>query len=764
MDNKLILTEENRSIGTYKRRTYKKDTIYTFFAYKDVLAVYNMRAQTVNITDSLAERLLQEKYITAAVKQQYDCRLHELFEPIEQHDDRFIEEIYKQVCRLRREVLGSTVLQREEAARAAAGCNLDPTGGIDQRRKKDELLHENELILFICTQPELCQQFVADIKTAKALGKMVGIYPYWEANWQQLVNDKKACLLFYGEEGLLHCRGLKVEAIVHGTPSWYHTRALTNQFGVDKDCVVYIPAGFDITQWVPLIERSRLTYWHLARLWEKYGDEIYTWSPQELYQRYPQYFINIYENGAECPEADEKYPIRIEWHAKENQKIFETYDCLREQAVSNYLNCHEQLEYYSAYFDEFLNKQEIDWNSDTPQPGTMVQAVKVGKVNGARVIDCESYPTVRKMAEDTAWNDKNVRLRLFSNFLFFLTPKLARMYNELRADRPAEQIVFDKMHLDYMLYEKEGKRIETFPLFQKSCIAMKEDGHFLFFNFELGGGKISVGEFSAEWRKEDINAEGDGPIHIYTPYASAADGEADAKTYRKPVGEGRINIVIVQEQIICVREGDVILPSIGVMVSLSQEMGREFLHKNGLASMDNGYFDCSNLELNIELEPPSGILKEEWKQVKWAYGGGMSLILDGKGLLDEEKEDHMLALLAKEGWMSPLSRQTQESALHDLVKHPRTAIGITENDELVIIVYSGRTRMSTGADYREMIMIARELFPTIKNLMNVDGGGSAMLGMAIDGNFMELSYPATSIDSCAGMVRPVNTVLCLDIE
>ena len=47
--------------------------------------------------------------------------------------------------------------------------------------------------------------------------------------------------------------------------------------------------------------------------------------------------------------------------------------------------------------------------------------------------------------------------------------------------------------------------------------------------------------------------------------------------------------------------------------------------------------------------------------------------------------------------------------------------------------------------------------------MNVDGGGSAMLGMAIDGRFMELSYPATSMDSCAGMVRPINTVLCLEL-
>lgn len=141
----------------------------------------------------------------------------------------------------------------------------------------------------------------------------------------------------------------------------------------------------------------------------------------------------------------------------------------------------------------------------------------------------------------------------------------------------------------------------------------------------------------------------------------------------------------------------------------------------------------------------------------------MSLILDGNGLCDKESKDSMLQQMRDEGWMSPLSCQTQESALHKMAKHPRTAIGVTEDGSLVIIVYSGCTRMSTGADYREMIVIARKLFPDIKNLMNVDGGGSAMLGMAIDGNFMELSYPATSMDSCAGMVRPINTVLQMEI-
>jgi len=656
---------------------------------------------------------------------------------------------------------------------------FEPSGGIDQRRKKTELIRSSERLLFVCTQPSLRSLMEEDIEEAKCLGRDISIYEFSEPEdsrewiaFLQLIDDKRPVILFYGEDGFLHCLGLKCDAIVHAVPSLYQTRAMTNQFGFDKGCVVYIPAGFDITKWVPLKEKSRLTYWQLAKLWEVYGDEIYTDSPEELYRKYPQYFLNIYENGAKCLEAEVGYPLRIEWpensytaDGKDKQvqtnlgNTMQEYDRLRDQVISGYLNLHENLSYYSTYFDEALEETEIVWKDDEQLPGIMVQAVKVRKADDSGVINCEQYSTVREML---ARNNQGKELKLLSNFLFFLTPKLSRLYNDLRLDRPSEQISFDKMHLDYMLYEDNGKRVESFPLFRKACIAMKQNGQFQFFNFRLGGGKLSVGDFSVHWKAEDVDADDDRPIKIYTPYFSVPDYLSETKTYRKVVGEKRINLIIVQDRIICVRDGDVVLPSIGVVVSLSREIGMKFLNKNGLVISENGYFHSKDLTLNIELDAPAEMPESEWKQIKWAYGGGLSLILDGKGLCDgEEDTEYMMNWLQEEGWMSPLSCQTQESKLHKLVKHPRTAIGVTEDGSLVIIVYSGRTKRSTGADYREMIAIARKLFPDIRDLMNVDGGGSAMLGMAIDGNFMELSYPATSTESVAGMVRPINTVLSL---
>ena len=114
--------------------------------------------------------------------------------------------------------------------------------------------------------------------------------------------------------------------------------------------------------------------------------------------------------------------------------------------------------------------------------------------------------------------------------------------------------------------------------------------------------------------------------------------------------------------------------------------------------------------------------------------------------------------LALEGWASPLSAQTQESDIAALARHPRTALGRTKDGALFIFVFSGRSSVSAGADYVEMCEIAKRLVPDAYDLMNVDGGGSAVLGFAIGKRFVEYSWPSSSFDSLAGMVRPVNSL------
>lgn len=794
MHTKININFLSRSPGCFLHDPAKKDVVDTFYSHKGIFVLCGRNENNWQIRDWAIELLENQNKIDTQMIAAYQNQVFALF-----HDgeERSVEQLDTAIQMLRCKCFGEQIMEALQQERLQENCAFDVVDGIDQRTKKDELMRNASAVIFVCDDSRMFFLMREDIHTDLRTGKDVYILAHCKPGQdivseaclrEQLGDDSgvkilllsadhqtvhaqdiaeakflnvqialgKAVLFFYGESGLLACRDLKMDAVVHAVPWGYYARALTNQFDVDQACVVYVPKGMDVTQWVPLRERTRLNYYHLYTLWATYGDEIYTCSPDQLYLRYPQYFLNIYDNSAHPAELMPEYPIRL---ASDEQD----YDAHREAAIAEYLGGVKNLEYRTAYADADNILYPVDHDADLVRSGVMVHSVKVKKASGSSVINCEGFTSLRRMIREKM-DDGCEKLRIYSNFLFFLTPVLARLYNALRSERPQEQIDFEKQHQDYMLVRAAGKRTETFPLFKKACIAMKEDGTFLFFNFRLAGGKIQIGKTELIWAQEDVDPQDmqGRNVCVLTPYQSNGDLQEDTANYTKAVGEGRINLVIIQDRIICIRKGSVLLPSIGVVISLDEQTGMQFIRENALCLNEDGYAEEPLPTPEVKLNSPEGISPEEWERVAWAYGGGLSLILEGRGICDEEGPG-MLKCLEEEGWMSPLSRQTQESALHLPARHPRTAIGITEAGELVILVYSGRTKRSAGADYAQMIAVARKLYPDIRHLMNADGGGSAMLGMSIGSGFIELSYPSTSLDSCAGMVRPINTVLCIEM-
>ena len=793
MHTKIYINLPSRLRGCFLRDPVKKDVVDTFYAHKGIYVRCVLNEKNRQIWDWAVQQLEKQNKVRTRMVAAYQKQVFALFFDGE---ERSVEQLDAEIQTLRCKCFGEQVMEALQQERMQGTCAFDAADGIDQRTKKDELMRNASAVIFVCDEARMISFMREDIQIALRTGKDVYVLAHCrpgrdiasEACVKEHLGDDsgvkilllsadhqtvhaqdiaeakllnaqialgKAVLIFYGESGLLACRDLKMDAIVHAVPWGYYARALTNQFDVDRACVVYVPKGMDVTQWVPLRERTRLNYFHLYTLWATYGDGIYACSPEQLYLRYPQHFLNIYDNSVHPVELMPEYPIRL--------ASDEHYDAHREAAIAEYLGGVKNLEYRTAYADADNSLHPVDHEADLVRSGVMVHSVKVKKAGGSSVINCEGYPSLRRMIHEKM-DGGYEKLRIYSNFLFFLTPVLARLYNALRSERPQEQIDFEKQHLDYILVRADGKRTETFPLFKKACIAMKEDGTFLFFNFRLAGGNIRIGKTELCWTQEDVDPQDmqSRPVCVLTPYQSNGDQQEDTATYTKAVGEGRINLVVIQDRIICIRKDAVLLPSIGVVISLDEQTGMQLIRENALCLDEDGYAEEPLPTPEVRLNPPEGISPEEWAQVVWAYGGGLSLILEGRGICDEEGPG-MLKCLEEEGWMSPLSRQTQESALHLPARHPRTAIGITASGELVILVYSGRTKRSAGADYAQMIAVARKLYPDILHLMNADGGGSAMLGMSIGSGFMELSYPSTSLDSCAGMVRPINTVLCIEL-
>ena len=707
----------------YPRSLLRTDALYNFFRFREVrLSVSRRRLTATRIADALADRLVTQGLAEPEARCRYEARVLETFAHTDDFDEASPLEIYDRICQIRAEVFGQAALDADWAIAAKKGCPFCPV--LDQSHHKRRLLAAPEITV-VLTQPELTPLMEADLA-----GRPVTVL-------RTLPENCKNPVLFYGEEGFLACRDLPVEAVVTATPSGFYAQALTGLWS-GEDAVVYIPRGLDMTRYVPLTAKTKLNFSILAALEHDQGEQIYAMDPDGLCDAYPAYFVNIYHGG---PTALPVVPASSR-----------DFDRQLDENLTAFLGGFPTVDYTAAYFEDLV-RRPICYSADAQQAGILVHSIRVKRAAGARVVQCPSGETPRQMFARLALPGT----ALVSNFLFFLTDKLGTLYNDLRADRPREQADAASGHLDYMLAYRDGKRIETFPLFGKTCIAKCDDGSFLFCNYVLGGGSATISGIPFRWEKEDVN--GDGPVRLYTPLLSAEAEEADRDTYIRPVGAGRVNVVLLRDQVTCVREGDVLLPSVGVVLSLTKEAALPLLQT--LQPLEDGYYDVSGLELTVRLDPPEEVDPQRWGRVQWAYGGGLTLIRNGVGLCDG---DHMEAWFQQEGWTSPLSRQTQESTLHTLMRHPRTAIGCAENGDLLILVYSGRSARSVGADYSEMIAIARQLYPDVKTLMNGDGGGSAMLGLVHNGEFLELSCPSTSTYSCNGQVRMVNTLFYIPAE
>lgn len=771
---KRLFSLPGRRDGSWPLRIFDGDTLQTLFRHRDIDITFAIRDDgSCRMHDALADMMAAEGLITADQHASYVQRIDDCFGTLRKlapYADEPIEALYRRMHAVRTEIFGRDALDAAYTLLAEHPASLEGAE-LDQQPLRDQLLKTRKRVVFALCEPAFLAQMASDMRLAEDHGAEVLLLAasqddgllmtrtwlekqsclpdsivWLDAGSERILTEAsvfgpESVLLVYGEDGLTCCRQLTVDAVVTAVPRGFYAQATVNQIGIVRPCIVFVPHGFDITQHVPLIDRTRMTYCQLIQLWMKYGASVYTLQPEQLMRQYPQHFLNVHRSTIECPEAAPGYPIRIDTSGTEG-----SFASQRSAAMDTWFNSLPGVSCTAAFFDENMQRLAIPEAKETAPRGILVHAARISRAQDAQVIPCPAGTSPRELFGP---DDSGVA----SNFLFFMTPKLAALYNNLRHDRPFEQADVTSGHLDYMLSCADGQRRETFPLFRKSCIALTDDGRFLTFRFRLGGGCIDVSGVSLRWEAADVDTDDAAPVIVYTPYNTRCDRGANRDTYRRIVGEGRVNLVILQDRIACIRRGGVVLPSVGVVVSLVETASQPILDM--VEPLSDGYFNASQLRLTVRLDSPKGISPALWSSVRWAYGGGMTLMHGGTSLEDTDLD----AWFDEEGWTSPLSRQTQESALHTLAKHPRTAIGTAENGDLVILVYSGRTWHSAGADYLDMCRIARRLYPDISDLMNADGGGSAVLAMVCRGSLMELSCPATSSGSVAGMVRPISTVL-----
>jgi len=339
----------------------------------------------------------------------------------------------------------------------------------------------------------------------------------------------------------------------------------------------------------------------------------------------------------------------------------------------------------------------------------------------------------------------------FINFLYFATGKLLNNHDSKRQEQ--EKLNTANFFIDG-IYDMTCNRT-TFPLYNKAYIATTKEDQLRFGTQALSAGSIKINDFEWSWEKEAVNSLQDKERIIYTPYLSKSDVKSfdgDFREYDKSVGEGRINLLIVNEKLVCARKGPLMLSPFGVVLSFTVDDEEKLVSRIGLSKGENGFYNIpENLSLKITLP--------ENHDYQWKYNGANLLFKNGKDLMTDEKR--AINEFKNEGWFDPLSMQTQETQVQQWVRGPRSVIGIDQENRPFVAVFSGRTKESAGARFDEMNTILKETIPNIKDAINMDGGASACLGMIYKGEFFELSLPSCTAYTTTGMARPVNSFLLL---
>jgi len=338
------------------------------------------------------------------------------------------------------------------------------------------------------------------------------------------------------------------------------------------------------------------------------------------------------------------------------------------------------------------------------------------------------------------------------NFLYFATRKLLGIHD---SKRPEEEKIGKANFFIDGLYDAAANQT-TFPLYNKAYVAVSKEGLLTFGAQSLKSGTIEINDFEISWDTEAVNSEKEREFIIYTPQLSERaieDTCKDFHQYQKQVGERRINLLVVNDRLICAKKGSLNLSPFGVVLSFDNKFEEKLVKEIGLKKAESGYY-----------EPPKTVLLSlslpENEKYRWKYNGANLLFKNGIDLMSDETVARNEFL--REGWYDPLSMQTQETQVQQWVRGPRAVIGVDTRNNPFMGVFSGRTKESVGARFDELTTILKDNIPGIKDAINLDGGASSCLGMIYKQEFFELSLPCCTAFTTTGMARPVNSLLLVE--
>ncbi|GMQ56885.1 hypothetical protein AN1V17_12790 [Vallitalea sediminicola] len=480
-------------------------------------------------------------------------------------------------------------------------------------------------------------------------------------------------------------------------------------------------------------------------------------SDEDINNLLPTKYMNFYSTSMK---ADDFPELIIE-----KQEYKDDYISIEKEKVCGFINNHFNGKYTMYYYNADNSEKIIDFGCNyINDRNVLVTGLLFEDDISLKVLEAEKLNKSLISPREYFEKDKECNMKYCCNFLYFATENIIEVYNSVREQRPHEKIDVGKIFLGYK-YENQNtkKRKEYFPLYNKAFMGYTKSGHVVFGRRTLQGGKLIINNEEITWNRENVNSD-KGQVSIITPYIDNKDLCSYNKDYRNfcyLYGKARLNIVIINNKIVCVRYGEVSIPSIGVVLSVTGVYMQKLVDVLGLIRINDYYYKVTKpYKLDVFLEKPDDMTQEQWDDISWIYGGATLLVENGKNLVSNNCIQ--TEAFKREGWFHPLSMQTQETQVQDWVRGPRTVVGLTETNEFFVFVFSGRTKESCGANFDEIVCILEKEVGAVNWAMNLDGGASSCLSMVYKNELIELSYPCASDLSSAGMIRPINSMLIIE--
>jgi exopolysaccharide biosynthesis protein len=221
-----------------------------------------------------------------------------------------------------------------------------------------------------------------------------------------------------------------------------------------------------------------------------------------------------------------------------------------------------------------------------------------------------------------------------------------------------------------------NRRLVSSPLYKRSVFGVSEDDTLIFGNPDFSG-TLRSGALSIKIDAVNQPRRGENLV-VYTPEY--------ARSTLTP--ERGVEIVLVKGKIVGIHANDALIPPDGVVVSAGGEKA-DLLKLLKLGQ---------TVTLDYSIDKP-------WDSIRHAVCGGPRLVSDGRKDINgrEEKFDN--------------------SIING--RHPRTAVALTFDGDLLMIVVDGRSKRNSGMKLDEMADYLRVL--GARHAINLDGGGSSSM-------------------------------------